>query len=134
MKCFVDSSFFVSLSKENDKNHYKALEIAIEAKDKKIVFYTSDRIIDETATVLSMKASKVIAVNFLDYIEKDEDSPMVLGEDNNTRGKARRLFRLRKEKDISIIDCHSAVLMKKQRIRKCFTFDKHFKKLGFEIL
>lgn len=133
MKAFVDSNFFIALSKKDDSTHQKAQKVLNKSKNKSIALYTSYYVIDETVTVLSRRLSKKEAIEFLSSI-KDKDFPIILTIDQVIREKTYKLFKKVKNKSISMIDCYSAILMKANKIKKCFTFDKHFRDLGFEIL
>lgn len=48
--------------------------------------------------------------------------------------QAREAFIKAKDKKYSFIDCLSFEIMKKKQITQTFTFDKHFKQAGFEII
>lgn len=132
MKVFVDANFFISLLKEDDINHQKAKTILKDYEKKSIIFHTSFYIIDETATILSMRLSKAAAVGFLHEIESS-DFLVTLPVTEFLREKTYQFFQGVKDKDISMIDCYSAVLMKEHGISTCLTFDKQFKKMGFQI-
>ncbi|EKD22819.1 MAG: hypothetical protein ACD_83C00257G0001 [uncultured bacterium] len=131
MKIFVDASFFVALAKKDDSCHQKAKEIINSISG--VELYTAFYIIDEAATVLTIKTSKPEAVRFLNSI-KQKDFPTILPFNKSDRLKAYDLFKESKINDISINDCISVIIMKKHGIKKCLSFDKHFKKLGFEII
>ena len=133
MKAFIDSNFFIALSNKIDSTHKKALKILKKIQNSNIDFYTSYHIIDEVLTVLSQRLSKKEAIIFLLAI-KESNFPIILDVDEGVREKSYKLFKKIKIKDISMIDCYSAILMKQNRIKKCFTFDNHFQKLGFETL
>lgn len=133
MKIFIDSSFFVALFKRDDQHYAKALAIYNLMRDEIVSLYTSFYIIDETVTVLSRRVSRKTALKFLQAV-KDEDFPVILESDQNVRLKTYKLFKKLKDKNISMIDCYSVILMKEHRIKKCLTFDKHFKKMGFGML
>lgn len=130
---FIDTSFFIALIKQNDPHHQKARQFLDHVQNNSIVFYTSYYIIDEAATVLSMRVSKIRAVQFLKSL-KDDDFPIILEVNEKIRKEAYQLFQRIKDKNISMIDCYSAELMKSKKIKQCLTFDQHFKKLGFDIL
>lgn len=133
MKAFIDSSFFISCIKHDDKNHKKAQRIADDLKSKSFALYTSYYIIDETASILSMIVSKQVAVDFLESVKSDV-FPIILEINQKIRSKTYRFFKTIENKNIGMTDCYSALLMKENKIKKCFTFDKHFRDLGFEIL
>ncbi len=44
-----------------------------------------------------------------------------------------KMFKKYEDKELSFTDCISFVLMKNLKLNKAFTFDEHFKQLGFEI-
>ena len=133
MKAFVDSSFYISLLRQDDSNHARAKRILQESAGRPLVFYTSFLIIDEVATVLSMRVSKKDAIAWLAATEQ-ADFPIILNTDETVRQNARALFKKITDKNISMVDCYCAILMKQNGIQTCFTFDAQFKKLGFEIL
>ena len=134
MRIFIDSNFFIALSKEDDSTHQKAQNALKNSQNERnIIFYTSYYVIDEVITVLSQHLSKKEAIEFLSSID-DAGFPIILEVDKDTRVKAYKFFKKTQDKNIGMIDCYSAILMKANKIKKCFTFDKHFKKLGFKIL
>ncbi len=133
MKAFVDTSFYISLLKGNDSNHIKAKKILLSFEETSIILYTSYYIIDEVVTVISMRVGKDIALKFLRSIEQD-DFPLILRIDDTVRENAYRIFSNAKSKNVSMVDCYSASLMRQEGIKKCFTFDKQFQTLGFEIV
>ena len=133
MNVFVDSSFYISLLRQEDRNHARAKDALGDAATQSAVFYTSQYVIDETATVLSMRVSKASAVAFLNATE-EEDFPIILAVDEEVRRQGYAIFRVAKDKDISMVDCYCAALMKRHAIFKCLTFDKQFIQLGFRII
>mgnify|MGYP001606151358 CR=1 FL=1 len=133
MKAFIDSSFYISLIRSDDQNHKRALQTIDTFKNEAVIFFTSQFVVDEVATVLSMRVSKTVSVQFLKETTQ-EDFPIILPLDFFLQEEGRKLFMKQKDKNISMIDCYSAIQMRHQGIRKCFTFDRQFKKMGFEIL
>ncbi|MDH5769426.1 MAG: PIN domain-containing protein, partial [Nitrospirota bacterium] len=49
------------------------------------------------------------------------------------RLKAWEIFKKYEDKEFSFTDCTSFALMKNLRLQKSFTFDEHFRQMGFEI-
>lgn len=133
MNIFVDSSFFIALLRRSDAHHKRAVRALKDAEQTPGIFYTSYPVIDETATVLSMRVSKKTAIAFLHATARD-DFPVILAVDDAVRQEGFHLFEHTADKDVSMVDCFSAVLMHTHGISQCFTFDRQFKKLGFEAL
>jgi len=52
---------------------------------------------------------------------------------NEDRFKAWEMFKKYEDKDLSFRDCTSFILMNNLKLRKAFSFDEHFKQMGFEI-
>lgn len=132
MKVFVDTNVFVALRDENDSTHKKAIKILDKLHREKALLYTSSDIIAESLTVLSRKLGGDHAAEFLREIKKG--IPKEIFIDINLHSEARNLFTKVKPKNISFIDCSSVVAMKTNKIETIFTFDKHFKSLGVELL
>lgn len=80
-----------------------------------------------------MRVSKKTAIAFLHATARD-DFPLILAVDDPTRREGHHLFEHATDKDVSMVDCYSAVLMRRYGITHCFTFDRQFKKPGFETL
>ncbi|MDP2762999.1 MAG: PIN domain-containing protein [Enterobacteriaceae bacterium] len=131
-KIFVDTSALIALFNSKDQCHSKAT-IYFEALDPNTVqFHTSNYIIDETITRIRVQDGHHYALEFckhfftskifhVHYIEKDIEKA------------ALELFKKYFDKELSFTDCTSFALMKQLKIKKAFTFDDDFIKVGFEI-
>ena len=131
-KVFVDTNIFVALKDKNDPTHKEAKEIALYLKKKNIKLYTSSDVIGETLTVLSRKLGKKVAGSFFDNYLKSGVGEIFV--DDIIHDEARKLFFKITSKNISFIDCSSAIAMKQSKIDVVFTFDKHFKSLGVKLI
>ncbi len=132
MRLFVDTSAWLALNDKNDQYHNKAAAKSIEIKKRKIELITSEYIIDESITLIRYRVSHRAAVIFGDSLINSNIVTIidVTGED---RIKAWEMFKKYEDKELSFTDCISFVLMKNLKLNKAFTFDEHFKQLGFEI-
>ena len=95
--------------------------------------YTSNHVLDETWTLLGRRAGyafaaerawNVYASPGLEVIYSDEEDELA----------AVQLFKKFADQKVSFTDCVSFAVMKRYRIRKAFTFDRHFAHAGFEVL
>ena len=132
MRLFVDTSAWLALNDRNDQHHNKATAKSAEIKRQKIELITSEYIIDESITLIRYRVSHKAAVIFGDSLINSSIVRIidVTGED---RIKAWEMFKKYEDKEISFTDCISFVLMKNLKLHKAFTFDEHFKQMGFEI-
>ncbi len=132
MRVFVDTSAWLALNDRNDQYHHKAVATSLEVKRQRIEFITSEYIIDESITLLRYRVSHKAAVIFGDSLFS---SRIIRIEDvtENIRSTAWEMFRRYGDKELSFTDCTSFVLMKNIRLQRAFTFDEHFRQMGFEI-
>jgi predicted nucleic acid-binding protein len=132
MRFFVDTSAWLALNDKNDQYHNKAAAKSIEIKKHKIELITSEYIVDESITLIRYRVSHRAAVIFGDSLITSNIVRIidVTGED---RIKAWEMFKKYEDKELSFTDCISFVLMKNLKLHKAFTFDEHFKQMGFEI-
>lgn len=133
MRLFVDTSAWLALNDRNDQYHNKAELKSSEIKKQKIELITSEYIFDESITLVRYRVSYRAAVIFGDSLL---NSSIVRIEDitDEVRLKAWEMFKRYEDKELSFTDCTSFVLMKTLKLQKVFSFDEHFKQMGFEIL
>lgn len=132
MKVFVDTSAWIALNDKNDQYHNRAAAKSSEIKRQKIELITSEYIIDESITLIRYRVSHYAAVIFGDALFNSSIVNIMDVKDED-RLKAWDFFKKYKDKELSFTDCTSFAIMEKSRLHKAFTFDEHFKKVGFEI-
>lgn len=132
MRLFVDTAAWLALNDRNDQYHGEATSKADEIKKDRIELITSEYILDEAITLIRYRVSHRAAVTFgdsmlhshivkvLDLMEKD-------------RLRAWELFKRYDDKELSFTDCTSFLLMGNLKLKKVFTFDAHFRQVGFEL-
>jgi uncharacterized protein len=132
MRLFVDTSAWLALNDKNDQYHGEAVSRSALIKEQKIHLVTSEYIFDETITIIRYRVSHRAAVMFGDALMS---STITSIEDitDEERLKAWVLFKKYRDKELSFTDCTSFALMMKLKLQKAFTFDDHFKQVGFEL-
>jgi len=132
MKIFVDTSAWLALNDRNDQYYKKAVANSSRIKKDRIDLITSEYILDETITIIRYRVSHQAAVIFG---ESMSGSRIVRIEDitEGHRLKAWEMFKKYEDKELSFTDCTSFVLMKHFKLNKAFTFDDHFRQMGYEI-
>lgn len=132
MNYFLDTSYLVALFLPMDPLHAKAWEIATEYNQGNDLFLTTN-IFRETLTIASQRGGKT---GLKEYYQKLLiETKMLLIDDLVWIETLDIFFKEKTQKDISVIDCESAVLCKKHKLDAIITFDsRHFKKLGIKTL
>lgn len=132
MKLFVDTSAWYALNDRDDQFHQQALEKLLQIKSERIEVITSDYVFDESVTLISARIGHRAAVSFGDSMLKSNVRQMLTISDD-VRLAAFELFRKYADKTLSFTDCTSFALMKRYKLKTAFTFDAHFRQVGFEL-
>ena len=126
---FLDTGYLVDLEDADDDNHRMARE-HFDGLGRIPTLTTTSYVLDEVVTFFNVRGhhAKVVEVG-----ERLLGSPSVgmvhVGENLLRRGFG--LLRDRPDKDYSLTDCVSFVLMRERRITVVFAFDRHFEQEGF---
>jgi len=132
MILFVDTSAWLALNDKSDQYHIKAASKSLEIKRQQIELITSEYIIDESITLIRYRVSHKAAVIFGDSLF-NSSIVRIMDITKEDRHRAWEKFKKYDDKELSFTDCTSFVLMKKMKLHKAFTFDEHFKRMGFEM-
>ena len=131
---FVDTSAWYASEVEDDINHEEARKFLSEiASGKYGVAVTTDYVLDETLTLLQSKKGLPVALTFIEKIRKSK-SIRVFWVSESIFEKALGIFKKTGDSPWSFTDCTSFALMKDLSITEAFTFDNHFKQVGFQKL
>jgi len=132
MKLFTDTSAWLALNDKTDQYYSRAVAKSAEIKKHKIELITSEYIIDESITLIRYRVSHHAAVVFGDALFNSSIVEIIDVKDED-RLKAWEIFKKYEDKELSFTDCTSFAIMEKMKLHKAFTFDEHFKKVGFEV-
>lgn len=125
---FLDTSAIYALINRKDPDHNKAKGFLDGFKGKAFI---TNYIFTETMSLVNARLGHeraIIAGETLlksSYIERVWVTPA-------DEKEAWSLFVSRDDKSYSFTDCTSFVVMKRLKIKRCLTFDEHFKQEGFE--
>lgn len=123
----ADTFYFVALLNRRDRHHRRAWEVA-ERRDRAIV--TTRAVLLEVADGLADSSSRAAAAELLRDLDNDPLSSIVpLDEALFARGLAR--YEDRPDKERSLTDCISFVVMEDRGITEALTGDRHFAQAGF---
>ena len=132
-KLFLDTSFAIALVSPRDQHHTSAAAMMTLIEAHGIPLVTTRAVIVEVGNALSKRALRSRAVALLDLYDQD---PLVevtpLSEELYERG--REYFRRHRDKEWSLADCISFVVMRERGLTDALTADGHFRQAGFRPL
>ncbi len=132
-KVFLDTAYAIALSVEPDEHHERAEEIAEQLEAEQTGLVTTRAILLEIGNALSKQRYRRAAIELLDALEEDSSVEIVpLSEE--LYGQALELFRNRPDKEWSLVDCVSIIVMQERGLTEILTTDEHFKQAGFRAL
>ncbi len=131
--CFIDTGAYFACFYKQDRYHSNSLKIwkKLEA-DTSTGIVTTNHILNETATLLSRRASYKFAALKLKEIYNSDI--LIKRPTQKDEIKALDFFLKFADQKVSLTDSLSFVVMQKLGIKKVFTFDRHFEYAGFEMI
>jgi len=127
---FVDTSFFLASLNPSDELHNKAIAASREINALRL---TTAFILLEVANSMSGSGQRANFVNFYEQLRVHPHARIVpVSEDIFQRGYG--LYADRKDKDWSLTDCISFVVMSDESLTEALTYDHHFEQAGFGAL
>jgi len=133
----MDTSAFIARYHLKDSRHDDAMSYLrkIESGEAGVKrLYTSDYIIDEVVTTIFARTGSLELTK--EYGQAIIESKAIerLTVDEETFLQSWEFFKRMGSVGLSFTDSTSAILIKKKGIHAVFTFDEHFKKLGFNTI
>lgn len=126
---FADAVYLVALANPRDQFHSKA--VAIDMADRLVI--TTQYVITEVGNALAKRSLRNMFGKLVDRIADWNDVTIRPGSDD-LFAAALDLYRRRPDKDWSLTDCTSFVVMEREGLRDALTADHHFEQAGFVAL
>ena len=130
---FIDTGPFLAQRLSRDPYRKQSLSVWKRLEQSNERLATSNFVLDELITLLAKRASCAFAFDAVRGLY-DSSRLSILRPESEDEILALGLMRQFADPEISFTDYLSFALMKRNRIRKAFTFDKHYKIAGFETL
>lgn len=131
MRVFVDTSAFYALLDRDDDNHEKARTAWAEIVDAGDLTVTDSYVLVETVALLQSRLGLEAVRGFEEAIVPVLQVEYVTA-DLHRLGMAALLIASRRR--LSLVDCVSFEIMRRNGISTSFTFDGHFKEQGFRVI
>ncbi|MFP5288896.1 MAG: type II toxin-antitoxin system VapC family toxin [Thermoanaerobaculia bacterium] len=130
---FLDTSFAIALIAETDKHHPQAKELADDFEQRRTRLVTTRAVFLEIGNAFSKSPLRAKAIGLLELFEEDPQVEIVpLSESLYQRGFD--LFRRWSDKEWSLVDCLSFIVMQERGLTDSLTTDRHFRQAGFRVL
>ncbi len=127
---FADTSYFVAMCGPNDSYHARAVELNASLIAK---ITTTEYVIVETGGLLLRPEDRPAYVNLVRDLESDPGVQIIPASHALFRSGF-DLFARRLDREWSLVDCLSFVVMKQRRLIDALTADHHFEQAGFRAL
>ncbi len=127
---FADTFYFIALANPSDPSHVKCRDLAA---DMPAFLTTTTWVMIELADALSSPANRPSFLRLWKGLRANPAIEIVPpGPDLFDRGI--ELFEQRPDKECSLTDCISFVVMTERGVREALTGDHHFEQAGFRVL
>jgi predicted nucleic acid-binding protein len=128
---FADTYYFLALRNPKDEGHAKAVAATAKLAPRKLV--TTSWVLTEVADALAKPANRPGFARLIEMLAAFPDA-MVLPPTQALFDEGVTLFNARADKEWSLTDCVSFVVMTQLGITEALTGDHHFEQAGFVAL
>jgi predicted nucleic acid-binding protein len=130
---FADACYWVALADPRDQLHNAAKNAAGQIGSAHLV--TTDEVLSELLAFFSNRGPSLrkIASDIVDGI-RTAPNVEVVSQSRESFDVAFAMYKCRHDKEYSLVDCRSFVLMRQQEISEALTNDHHFEQEGYTIL
>ena len=128
---FLDTGYVIALELSSDQNHQGALKHWRSVAESLPLLATTSYVFDEIVTFFNSRGHHAKAVEIGNRLLTSPSVRFVhVGEELFQEGW--NYFQKHKDKDYSLTDCISFLIMEELGIDTAFAFDKHFVQAGFK--
>ncbi len=128
---FLDTGSLLALELSNDQNHRAALKHWRSMRKRLPPLVTTSYVFDEVVTYFNSRGYHAKAVEVGNRLLKSP-SVQFVQVDEGLFMEGWQYFQQHQDKDYSLTDCISFVVMKRFGIETAFAFDQHFVQAGFK--
>ncbi|MDJ0730650.1 MAG: PIN domain-containing protein [Crocosphaera sp.] len=132
LEIFVDTSGWGNLVDKSQPYHQLMVQLYREAKQQKRRLITSNYVITEVVALLTSPL-RIPRPKIISFVNSIKQSPYVdiIHIDQEKDDDAWVLLASREDKEWSLVDCSSFIIMKERGILEALTNDIHFEQAGF---
>jgi len=128
---FLDTGYVLALELSNDQNHRAAVKHWRSIRKRLPPLVTTSYVFDEVVTYFNSRGYHAKAVEVGNRL-LTSPSVQFVQVDEGLFKEGWHYFQQHQDKDYSLTDCISFVVMKRFGIETAFAFDQHFVQAGFK--
>ena len=131
-KVFADTSGWGNLLDKSQQFHDQAVSIYRQKRGENNKFITTNYVLAELIALLNspLRMPRKDAIGFIESL-KSSAFVEIVHVDEKTDEAAWKLLKSRVDKNWSLVDCSSFVIMNQEGITEAFCTDYHFEQAGF---
>jgi uncharacterized protein len=126
----VDTAAWIALVNTRDELHSRAEQTMTELRRRKSTLVTTEFVLLEVANALCTSAWRGKAIKLIDGL-RSLSTLRIIPADTILLAEGWELYRTRLDKEWSLTDCTSIVILQTEQIEQVFTSDHHFEQAGF---
>lgn len=130
---FLDTGYLIALFSDKDTFHPQAVALREKALSHQQTLITTEAVLFEVGAAFSKVAHRTLGAELIRSLLNDPTIEVVESSVQR-RDKAITLFTDRPDKDWSLCDCLSFVVMRERSVEAALTPDHHFTQAGFVAL
>jgi uncharacterized protein len=127
---FADTSYYLALMNSNDRSHAATCRWT---SDYSGTFLTTAWVIAELANAMSQSSNRPFFLSLLRDLETD-NRVKILPPSKELFDRGLELYSHRMDKNWSLTDCISFLVMSDSKLTDAATLDHHFAQAGFHVL
>ena len=126
----VDTAAWIALVNTRDELHSRAEQTMADLRRRNVSLITTEFVLLEVSNALCTSAWREKGVKLIDGLRSLADLQIVAA-DSTLLADGWQLYRNRLDKEWSLTDCTSMIVLQRERIDQVFTSDHHFEQAGF---
>ena len=126
----VDTAAWIALVNTRDELHSPAEQTMADLRRRKVALVTTEFVLLEVANALCTSAWRAKGVKLIDGF-RSMLNLRIIPADTMLLAQGWELYRSRPDKEWSLTDCTSIVVLQREQIEQVFSSDRHFEQAGF---
>lgn len=132
-RVFLDAGFFIARYNRRDELHQRARTFATSLVNASEM-WTTDAVLLEVTASMARQTFRVVANGIWNQFHGRDERCISVDASAENLGNAMNLYRARPDKEWSLTDCLSFLVMEQQGLSDALTADQHFEQAGFRAL